>query len=226
MVVTALVGIALVPLASAACNPNISLTRPDERYVDNQDGTVTDSITGLMWKQCPEGMSTSTTPCDSGSASTFTWQQALQQASNVNTANTAEQLSHMDWRLPDMKELKSLSEMACFDPAINTNFFPGTPAAYFWTSTPVASSADHAWGVGFFYGGDRWGKKDDARHVWLVRSVKYFRSGDLDASHGPFLNRVAIIPSTTTPLGYRKPGDYRGNRQQIRQCQRLLGRWT
>lgn len=162
-------------LTNAACNPNIGLAKPDSRYEDHKDGTVTDLVTGLMWKQCPEGMSTTTSPCDTGTASVFTWQQALLIAGEANVAKAEvapEMPLYNDWRLPSLKELKSLSEWACYNPAINTHLFPRTPANHFWSSTPVASVGDNAWSVGFFYGGDRWGKKDEARHVRLVRTAK------------------------------------------------------
>lgn len=164
-----LLGTSLVASVQAGCNANIPLTRPDARYVDHNDGTVSDSVTGLMWKQCPEGMTTTSRLCDSGSAARFTWQQALQRAAEVNSNATS---GYSDWRLPDLKELKSLSELACYNPSINTSLFPSTPSRFFWSATPVASSTDNAWSVDFFYGGDRWGQKDDARHVRLVRTAK------------------------------------------------------
>lgn len=159
---------ALLPTAQAACNANIPLTRPDSRYTDNTDGTVTDTVTGLMWMQCPEGLSTTTTACDTGSAATYTWQGALARAKAVNDGGGF--AGHADWRLPNLKELKSLAEVACYSPAINTNLFPNTPGSRFWSSSPVASVTYFAWDVYFSFGGGGWAYKDNACHVRLVRA--------------------------------------------------------
>ena len=63
-------GVAIVLLGvanvaqSQTCDPDKPITRPDSRYTDNGNGTVTDLVTGLMWKQCSEGFGTIHTPCD------------------------------------------------------------------------------------------------------------------------------------------------------------------
>jgi hypothetical protein len=155
------------PVLAQTCNSSIPLDRPDSRYTDNGDGTVTDNVTGLMWKHCSEGQSTTTTACDTGSAATYTWQGALAQAQTVNAAGFA---TYSDWRLPNIKELKSLAEMACYTPAINIKSFPATPAAGFWSASPDASGSGNAWFVYFGYGGDGWGDKGGTNYVRLVRA--------------------------------------------------------
>ena len=42
-----------------------------------------------------------------------------------------------DWRLPNIKELESLTDDARYNPAIDTNFFPNAYASYYWSSTTV-----------------------------------------------------------------------------------------
>lgn len=126
-----------LPVTAQTCNPNMPLTKPDSRYNDNGDGTVTDNVTGLMWKQCTEGQSSSTTACDTGNAATFNWLEAHERAQSVNALGFA---GYNDWRLPNIKELNSLVEFACFEPAINLTYFPtptwqssmGSP---YWSST-------------------------------------------------------------------------------------------
>jgi hypothetical protein len=166
-VCAALLTAALPPLAQAACTANIPLTRPDSRYVNHGDGTVTDTTTGLMWKQCSEGQSGA--DCSIGSAATFTWQAALQRAADVNAGNAGEKLGHNDWRLPNLKELKSLLDTACYSAAINTALFPGTPPSAFWSSSPSASISHYVWAVDFNYGDDYWSIKDGTGRVRLVR---------------------------------------------------------
>ncbi len=74
-----------------------------------------------MWKQCAEGLSGTT--CQTGSAHTFTWANALVYAEASTFAN------HADWRLPNVKELSTLVEDCRTSPAINTLRFPNTPGA-------------------------------------------------------------------------------------------------
>lgn len=169
-IIAVLLGVAMAPLVWGECNETIPLSRPDARYIDHLDGTVTDQVTGLMWRQCPEGVSSTASPCDTGTASSFSWQQALQHADAVNATNGGERQGYADWRLPDLKELMSLVELACHNPAINRRLFPATPPSHFWSATAVASRASEAWSVGFYYGGDRWGDKEGARYVRLVRT--------------------------------------------------------
>jgi len=109
------------------------------RYVDNLDGTVTDARTGLVWQRCPLGsrLDTAGTPgdpsddrCVLASGGRRSWQAALQAAASDTTGG------HGDWRLPNAKELDSIAEPGCVDPAIERRPFPDTPSTHFWTSTP------------------------------------------------------------------------------------------
>ncbi|MEI6871569.1 MAG: sulfatase-like hydrolase/transferase, partial [Verrucomicrobiota bacterium] len=61
-------------------------------YLNNLDGTITDLDTGLMWTQLP--------------ASARTWEQALTYAENLTLAGAS------DWRLPNIKELQTLTDYA------------------------------------------------------------------------------------------------------------------
>ena len=57
-------------------------------YTNNEDGTITDNVTGLQWEQ------------DMGEKITFT--EAFTKASNSSLGG------HSDWRVPTLKELYSL----------------------------------------------------------------------------------------------------------------------
>jgi len=139
------------------CNPNILLTKPDSRYTYNSAGDeVTDTVTGLTWKRCTEGMSWSGGTC-AGTASTFTWEGAL--------AHTASQPS---WRMPNIKELKSLVETACYDMAINQTVFPSAPADV-WSSTQVLNDNASVLRVSFNDGADRMAFKGNNFQIYLVR---------------------------------------------------------
>ena len=156
-----------LPMAAQTCNPNAPLSKPDSRYTDNGDGTVSDMVTGLMWRQCPEGLSTTNAACDTGSAAVYTWQEALARAQTVNGTGFA---GHNDWRLPNVKELMSLAELACNDPAINLPLFPVDPLLTgFWSSTPIFPAGIQAWDVHFGQGSNQIRFKEDTDHVRLVR---------------------------------------------------------
>lgn len=66
-------------------NPEYGLNK----FQDNNDGTVSDEATGLMWQQADEGIA-------------LDWKNALQYASSSEFAG------YSDWRLPSIKELQSI----------------------------------------------------------------------------------------------------------------------
>jgi len=142
---------------------SIPATAPASRFTDNGNGTVTDRATDLQWKRCAEGQTWSGGTC-TGTAAGHTWQGALQLAEGASYAGKT------DWRLPNLKELDSIVEEACYAPAIDLAVFPGTPSDGFWSSSPFASSPDFAWVVSFSYGdGGSVAYKDVVSHVRLVR---------------------------------------------------------
>ncbi len=102
-------------------------------YTDNNDGTVTDTSTGLMWQQ-------------SSSSAVMTWEKALDYCEGLNFAG------YTDWRLPTIKELRSMVDYSRYSPAINTTFFPNTVSSFYWSSTTYTGYADSAFGVNFYDG--------------------------------------------------------------------------
>ncbi|MBT3967959.1 MAG: DUF1566 domain-containing protein [Gammaproteobacteria bacterium] len=139
---------------------------PDSRYTDHGNGTVTDTKTGLSWKQCSEGQTASSGGC-SGDASSYTWDQALQQPATLNSGGGY--AGHSDWRLPNIKELASLGALDRNSPSINSALFPSTPSAWFWSSSPYAGSSYGAWRFSFSYGVDGYVLRGNYLHVRLVR---------------------------------------------------------
>jgi hypothetical protein len=97
-------------------------------YTTNGDGTVTDNVTGLVWQGT----------VDPGS---YTQAQAATYCASLGGA----------WRLPTRVELVSLVDFTIASPGvtINQTYFPSTPAAEFWTSSPAAGDSSYAWLVAF-----------------------------------------------------------------------------
>lgn len=102
-------------------------------FVDNGDGTVADSATGLMWQQADDGVARE-------------WESALAYCEALDLAGYA------DWRLPDVKELQSIVDYtrspatngsAAIDPLFSTSGIidEGGEAnwPFFWSSTTHAS---------------------------------------------------------------------------------------
>ena len=116
-------------LAAQTCLSDAIETTPIVNFVDNGDGTVSDTTTGLMWMQCSLGQTWQAGQC-SGDPDALNWQQALQQAHGYTFASLD------GWRLPNIKELSTITERLCVRPAINESLFPNTPSDDFWSSTP------------------------------------------------------------------------------------------
>ena len=175
---TYLLTLLLLPLLSVAdqiINSKVPDYWPDERYIVNNDnGTVTDTNTSLMWMQCSLGLSG--TDCSLGSALTYTWQTALESVNDYNQDDGF--AGHTDWRLPNVKELGSLLAHNRYNPAINIVIFPNTPLATFWSSSPGVtpiSSAKKAWRLSFQNGTimitSSTSTRTYANYVRLVRST-------------------------------------------------------
>jgi len=149
----------------AACLTTIPATTPTSDFVDHGDGTVSHTKTGLMWKQCSEGLSGA--GCATGAATGHTWQAALQLAETLNAGVGFAGFN--DWRLPNIKELNSIVERQCFTPAINATLFPNTVSSWYWSSSSYAANATGAWVVGFDGGGDGADIRSNNGYVRLVR---------------------------------------------------------
>ncbi|HEX5784033.1 MAG TPA: DUF1566 domain-containing protein [Burkholderiaceae bacterium] len=142
----------------------------------NADGTVTDTTTGLVWDRCALGSRTSAaTLCAANTNATYTWADALAQ---VSARNTAHHLGFSDWRLPNVRELESLVDIAApVWPTVDVSAFPDTPVdgdawanGGHWSSTTYGSSPTWAWGVEFSFGFPTIGDKGDLLYVRLVRA--------------------------------------------------------
>ena len=114
-------------------------------FRDNGDGTVTDLRSKLVWQQCsaPSGG----TNCSSGTPATYIWDNALSYCNGLSVGGST------DWRLPNVKELQSIVDVAkASDPTIDVTYFPNTQPGDYWTSTTAASSTIYAWYVRFKIG--------------------------------------------------------------------------
>jgi Protein of unknown function (DUF1566)/Abnormal spindle-like microcephaly-assoc'd, ASPM-SPD-2-Hydin/YHYH protein len=105
--------------------------------VNNNNGTITDTDTKLMWTQVP--------------STAKSWNDALLYAEALTLGGSS------DWRLPNIKELQSLVEITTAtatvtttSPCINRTLFPAATATAYWSSTSLtAATPSDAWLVDF-----------------------------------------------------------------------------
>jgi len=151
---------------------------PNPRFTDNEDGTVTDNLTGLIWLKnanCP---------------GTKPWSSALAWANGLydgcpdcggtdNDCGLSDGSVAGDWRLPNVRELQSLIHYGLYDPAVpNTTGtgkwtsgdpFTNVQLLHYWSSTTDASDTSYAWSVYFGTGTVIGSALSLFFYVWPVR---------------------------------------------------------
>ena len=122
------------------------------RHIQNADGTITDNLSGLMWKQQPLQDS-------------LNWESALQIAEETNIAGVN------DWRLPNIKELQSLNDEDYSNPSVNPIFNGQISVGKYWSSTSLPNQTTKAWYLDTRFGITTYALKTDKLKVVLVRSA-------------------------------------------------------
>lgn len=166
-------------------NTRAPATSPTASFILHTDGTATDTTTGLMWMRCSLGQTWNGDTC-SGNANTYTWQEALQRAqdinfgiSNADNDNAVGFAGYTDWRLPNKNELESIVELRCRNPAINAAIFPAIPStSSFWSSSPYEDLNDTAlaWRIDFWNGEVLLSKRNDYEELQSY-SARLVRAG-------------------------------------------------
>ena len=94
-------------------------------YTDNNDGTITDNVTGLMWSKSP----------DLNGDGTIDANDKLTYADALASADTVTFAGYNDWRLPTIKEQYSLIMFSGLDPSgyngSTENIIPFIDTEYF-----------------------------------------------------------------------------------------------
>lgn len=169
------------------------------RYQDNNNGTITDRENRLQWMQCNLGQKWNKETCivelstsktffsvytDSyrTSGKEYTWEKAVDVARNIDYAG------YSDWRLPTIKELKSLVycsngqpslkvslKTVCSGnysrPAIDHSLFPNTGKGDYWSSSSISYLKSKNWCIDFGTGGETVCEKKYSYYVRLVRDL-------------------------------------------------------
>ncbi|SMP62725.1 Protein of unknown function [Desulfonatronum zhilinae] len=118
-----------------------------ERFVDNGNGTVTDTVTNLMWTK------------DANPFGRLNWDDAMSRCSSFSISGIG------GWRLPSRDELVALHH------AIQGGHpFTGVQSSWYWSSTTYPRYTDGVWRVSMYSGWDNATGKADTAHVWPVRA--------------------------------------------------------
>ncbi|WP_445767758.1 Lcl C-terminal domain-containing protein [Rheinheimera sp.] len=131
------VSVAGFSCAAYECNESSieATTKPQNFILDNVKGTVTDLRFGLMWDMCSFGQeyNSELMQCDGDPASVNSWSEAILTQDEMNSSSAK---GFDDWRLPNIKELQSIVERQCSQPAIRLSIFKGTANGVYWSNTP------------------------------------------------------------------------------------------
>lgn len=124
-------------------------------YVPNDstgpnDHTVVDSVSKLEWQDNEIG-----TP--------KTWPEAINHCESLSLGG------YSDWRLPNINELRSISDMSKGYPAIVTGF-TNVGSTYYWSSSTLADHSVDAWFVDFRDGQQNISYKGYSSYVRCVRA--------------------------------------------------------
>jgi hypothetical protein len=146
------------------------------RFTDNGDGTVTDNLTGLMWlTDANYAGAAGFDPQSTGDGSVH-WSDAFTFVTNLNAGlyNVGAppgNCGYADWRLPNRRELHSLSDYMNYNPALPAGHpFNGVQTHHYWTSTTYINDTNNAWIVQMSNGQVYTNiKNTDATYIWPVR---------------------------------------------------------
>jgi len=152
-----------------------SADSPIHHFVSNGNGTITDTDTGLMWQQGERSSPTN-------------WEGAIQYAETNLVAG------YSDWRLPNIKELRSINDETLVNPSVDTTYFPGVSASRYWSSTSMHGTTNKAWFLDCQYGVASYVDKGSNL---LVRCVR----GGITNITGSFTSQLVRIPGGSFIMG-------------------------
>ena len=156
-------GMAVLDRTRGVFDPTNALPKwfSNARFWDNGNGTVSDTLTGLMWEKKADDLSihdknntyswSSSTPPNGTVYTTFL--ATLNNCTSDNgTALIGGFAGHCDWRLPTNAELQTilLAPYPCAtSPCIDQTTFGPTIGNWYWSSTTYETNPSYAWVVDF-----------------------------------------------------------------------------
>ena len=147
--------------------------------VANGNGTVSDTRTGLIWQQ--------------GEPGAMTWGNAITYCEGLTLGGNS------DWRLPNVKELESLTDDTRYNPSIDKLVFPNANASNYWSSATYAGDPNYAWDVDFGNG------RVNGRYKYYYNYVRCVRGGQ-SGSFGSFDYFTVTAPDGVSAIGPQAVG--------------------
>ena len=120
------------------------------RFLDNGDGSVMDLLTDLTWEK-------------SINQTAVTWEDAILYCENLTLGGKS------DWRLPNVKEIRSLSDENRVQPSVDNATFKGVTITKYWSSTSLPNQTTKAWYLDNNFGITTYDVKTATHSVWAVR---------------------------------------------------------
>ncbi len=143
---------------------------PEPRFIDNKNGTVTDSLTGLIWLK------------NAKCFRMIDWEGAKRAAKSLKDGDCgpdpalilSDGSSAGEWRLPTMNELCALIDYSMRNPALPPgHLFSGFTPGYYWSATVLDYHPGMAWIVYIESGTTCYDDiKNHAGHIWPVRGPR------------------------------------------------------
>lgn len=144
---------------------------PEPRFTNNGNGTVTDNLTGLIWLRnanCEDAAGEITK-----TGGFLNWADSLTWSNNLASGKCglADGSQAGQWRLPSIRELKSLIDRSKNYPAALPAGHPFTniQTDRYWSSSTYVHSTDRAWSVQMVDGHLLHYNKAGSIYVWPVR---------------------------------------------------------
>ncbi len=134
---------------------------------DNTKEIVLDTTTNLIWQDNSESQTISKmwvtqANYDAGDYNNTSGDTAIMYCENLNFA------SYEDWRLPNIKELLSISDKRKTYPSIG-DLFQNTSSNDYWSSSTYADDSGYAWAIDFGSGNSGNDAKGNSIYVRCVR---------------------------------------------------------
>ncbi len=152
---------------------------PTPRFTGNNNGTVTDNLTGLIWLKnanCAGVMENWNTAIDYAAA---LYDGCTSCFGTGGDCGLSDGSSAGDWRLPNRNEVLSLINIRFYNPALSDaagtrpwlegDPFTGVQSAKYWSSSTNMGRTGFAWGVDFGDGNVVRHDKSSEMYVWCVR---------------------------------------------------------
>lgn len=175
------------------------------RFFSVGDSSVVDSLTMLQWQIFPPN-------------TTKTWEDALVYAEGLFLDD------HSDWRLPNIKELRSLNDEKRVSPSVQNTFSFGVRKI--WSSTSLPNQTTKAWYFETNYGITTYDLKTNSQYLLCVRNfsenvsgtAKYTKTSKI-VNRNPIDNNLEItiiepseifIVNQLGQIAYQGKADYLG----------------